>query len=119
MTYPHGASTTDAYATRTELPQVDDAELEQMIAEWLERHPGAQRSQAMDAALHGLANPSHVEAQQHKRDAMATKALTESLASMDFDNVDVEWIDQQIEQFSKFVIAGDEGDDGEIRKQAA
>jgi hypothetical protein len=119
MTHP-GASTTDAYATRTELPQVDDPELEKLISEWLERHPGAQRSQAMDAVLHGLADASHAEVQQMKRDATAKRCLEEALASIIAHAGEdmVAKLDESIGQFNEWVVKGDMDGTVEVRKAA-
>jgi hypothetical protein len=117
MTHPGAPN--DVYANSDgPLPSVDDPKYADAIAEYIRRHPGTSRSEALNFILRGGGDVDYVEAQQAKRDAAATKALAESLASMDFDNVDVGWIDQQIDSFNKY-LCGDEGDDGiEIRKTA-
>jgi hypothetical protein len=65
------------------------------------------------------ANGTGMSNTKSKIDA-AKAALLESLASMDFDKVDIGWIGDQITAFNKFVCDADEGNNGvEIRKVAA
>jgi hypothetical protein len=118
--YGNPGAPDDVYTRGAPLPQTDDPELKAAIDAYVAAHPGVSRAQALNEILRQHPHTDYVEAQQAKRDQMAAKALIESLASMDFDNPDVGWINDQIEEFSKFIISGDEGDDGiEVRKQAA
>jgi hypothetical protein len=98
----------DRYAGPAPLPSVDDPQYADAIAEYIRQHPGTSRSEALNYVL------------RNRRDAKAAKALVESLASGIADGADIAWLNDQIVEFEKHIIAGDVGDDGiEVRKQAA
>jgi hypothetical protein len=121
MTQPHGAPH-DRYVEGAPLPQTDDPELRAAIDEYVRRHPGVSRSEAMNAILRSRPDMHYEETQQAKRDRVAHDALLTSLQSAIEDcSADelVPFVNEQIAAFNKFIVDGDEGENGvEIRKAA-
>jgi hypothetical protein len=104
----HGAPQ-DVYATSNTMPTAEDPEYKAAVDEYVRQHPGVSRSEALNWVL------------RNRRDAKATKALIDSLASAIKEGGDdlVAFIGDQIHEFNKWVCDRDAGDDGiEIRKAA-
>jgi hypothetical protein len=92
----------DRYKDGAPLPQTDDPELKAEIDEWIRLHPGTSRAQAMDEVL-----------RRRGRDATAKRVLTDVLASAIEHDAPIEFINEQLAAFTKFILEGDT-DNGEI-----